>query len=601
MKSLMSLWNVLLADAGKRCCTSIEKDMETCQSRFKDEGVSFLTITLSNFGKDLQRALDQGYIDSNLFLGFKRKGGLPAFLQGFLRHIFDETSGGLLHNPCIDCIHSIRQLTFVFSKVELPCTENRIREAFNSYVQCEQELRKSDSSGTGRKQSLTPLVNLAFAMLFGNVVNGINRELSLGCYDHFLPRHGPGATSDTLVGNQKFYQSEWPRRLEELLPFGDFCLPNWRYFDSEVEFLEPGSERPVRVISVPKTLKRPRIIAIEPTAMQYAQQAILGRLLEGFKRDDYLKNLITIHDQTPNQRMALEGSKDGSLSTVDLSEASDRVSNQLVRGLVAPWPDFLQVLDATRSRSARLPGGEVIRLAKYASMGSALTFPVETMVFMAIVFASAYELSSHKDWSILKKELASRVRVYGDDIVCPTDIVHHVIANLETLGLRVNSDKTFTRGSFRESCGKEYYDGCDVSIVKLTQVFPARRDDASEVVAMVSFRNLLYMQGYWTTCQWLDDRIRRILRHFPILEPTSPGIGRVSVSFAPEGTKEHPDLQKPLIKAYVKSARIPINSVDGSAALLKCFLSGFNPDPEHLERSGRPHGFGIKLRWTPVA
>ncbi|DAD50166.1 TPA_asm: RNA-directed RNA polymerase [ssRNA phage Esthiorhiza.3_3] len=601
MKSLMSLWKVMLNDLSIRCCTSTDKDLEVALARFEHEGLSFLTITLPRFGKDLQKGLSQGRVDSSLFVGFHRRGGLPAFLSGFLRRVFDP-SGELLPNPDIASIFAVRQLCFVFEKVLLDCSEERFKKAMDGYVQCESDVREADRRVA--QSGLLADLRVSFAMLFGDSIDQINRDLRLAVYDRFLPKHGPGATADSLVGNQKFKQSVWTSRLEAVLPVGEFVIPNWRYRTNlrGFDIREPGAEEPVRVISVPKTLKSPRIIAVEPTCMQYAQQAVHRAILDSWKDDYVLSRLINLQDQTPNQRMARKGSLDGSLATIDLSEASDRVSNQLVRSLLSPWPDFQEAVEASRSRKADVPGHGVIRLAKFASMGSALTFPIETMVFLAVVFNRLRASNSHLSLAKVKLLALRETRAYGDDLICPVAIVRDVISDLETFGFKVNADKTFYNGSFRESCGKDYYSGHDVSIVRCRRVFPTSRRDADEVVSMVSFRNQLYFAGLWTTCQWLDARIQKLLGFYPALEPTSPGLGRHSFcksEYFP--TPSRGRYQRPEVKAFVPSSKIPWNSIDDVPALVKCLLQGDNPDSEHLLRSGRPKSLSIKLRWTSIA
>ncbi len=591
----------MLTDVGMMCCTSTDRDSKTFTDRYEHEGLSFLTITLPRFGKDFQKSLDLGKVDSSLFAGFRRSGGLPVFLQGFLRRVFDP-SGVVLPNPDINAIYSVRQLCFVFEKIALDCSKERYKKAMSGYVQTESDVRAAD-----RRLSERNAIGLrnSFAMLFGDSIDRLNRDLRDGRYDRFMPKHGPGATADHLVGNQKFQQSRWSSRLERILPAGEFLIPNWKYYAQlqGIDIHSPGAEQPVKVISVPKTLKTPRIIAIEPTAMQYAQQAVLAAILDTWEKDEFLSKYITLQDQTPNQRMAREGSIHGRLATVDLSEASDRVSNQLVRHLLAPWPDFLEVVDACRSRSADVPGFGVLRLAKFASMGSALTFPIETMVFLAVVFhrlRMAHPTASIQD---LKTRALESTRAYGDDLIVPVEIVRDVIIDLESYGFKVNGDKTFYNGSFRESCGKDYYDGTDISCVRLRQVIPTSRHNASEVVAMVSFRNQLYYAGLWATCQWLDSRIERLLKHFPLLSPTSPGLGRHShlpISGYPGSARGR--FQRPEVRAWIPYGTIPKNSIDDVPALVKVLTQGaFNPDPEHLERSGRPKSLSIKLRWAPVA
>jgi len=299
--------------------------------------------------------------------------------------------------------------------------------------------------------------------------------------------------------------------------------------------------------------------------------------------------------------MARDGSLSGALATLDLSEASDRVSNQLVRELTRYWPHLTDAIEATRSRRADVPGYGVQRLAKFASMGSALCFPMEAMVFLTIIFrAISKELNTPVTRELIK-EFRGRVRVYGDDIIVPVEYVHSVVHELQDFGLVVNMNKSFWTGKFRESCGREYYDGSDVSIVRCRRMLPSQRRDVLALVSLCSLRNQLYWAGLWRTCAYIDEEIRKFIP-FPIVEATSPGMGRHSV-LSPEGEKECPDLQKPLVRAAVVSGQAPLNSLEGPGALLKYFLKrGEQPfaDGNHLERSGRPQAVYIKLRWVPT-
>ena len=82
MKSLMCLLREVLLDRGTWCRVSTCFDLKKIEARVKEEGLSFLTITLPNFGKELEKALDQGFVDRRLFTGFarsKRGGELPLF------------------------------------------------------------------------------------------------------------------------------------------------------------------------------------------------------------------------------------------------------------------------------------------------------------------------------------------------------------------------------------------------------------------------------------------------------------------------------------------------------------------------------------------
>jgi hypothetical protein len=602
MKSLMCLLQEVLLDRGTWCGVSTDLDLKTIQVRVENQGLSFLTISLAKFGEDLQKGLDQGFVDRRLFTGFvRRKGELPLFLGGFLGQIFDRASGRLLDEPSIDAIQAIRQITLMFAKMNLECAEWRTKKAIRQFIQCEQDVRESD---TRRSQADLDQFARIGRLLWADVLTTVDREVYEG---QLVPKHGPGSTADDLLGNQKYDQSEWTSRLEAWFPFLDgFVAPSFRAYQDfdHVDILEPGAERPVRVITVPKTLKTPRVIAVEPTAMQYAQQAVAESLvshLEG--KDNPYRWIIGFRDQDPNRSMARKGSLTGNLATLDLSEASDRVSNQLVRVLLDPWPHVAGAIDASRSRKADVPGHGVIRLAKFASMGSALCFPVEAMVFATIVLCGIEDGLRRQMTRKTIHGLTGKVRVYGDDIIVPAECAEAVIGKLEDFGLRVNTNKSFWTGKFRESCGKEYYAGEDVSIVRVREVLPSSRQDASELISTVSLRNQLYKAGYWRVVDALDHFLEGLLSVkgkvlYPIVAETSSVLGRHS--FLGYETEHYdPRLHSPLVTGFVVQAVIPSNKLDGYGALLKFFLKrGDDPfqDREHLMRSGRPMAVSTKPR-----
>jgi hypothetical protein len=571
-------------------------DYKIVQDRCKHEGLSFLTITLPTYGKSLQTALDMGQVDRNLFQGFKWKGGLPRFLWGFLDRVFDRTSGVLLDDPCIESIQSLRQLTLMFEKVELPCTLERENKAFAEYIQCEKDVRESDKSLTPSEQEEFRRIA---SMLFWDVFKHVDQKV----YMHELkPKHGPGTVADNLSSNGKYRQLTWPKRLNEVLPMVEYLIPNYSFSEylEDVDILEPEAEIPAKVISVPKTQKTPRIIAKEPTAFQYMQQGILRELLDSLGRVDYLASMIGFDDQTPNQRMAEIGSRFGTLATLDLSEASDRVSNQHVRLLLRGHQHLFDAVDACRSRKADVPGKGIIRLAKFASMGSALCFPMEAMVFLTVVLVGI-QRSLNTSLSLKDiRALQGSVRVYGDDIIIPVDHVDSVVDALQTFGFVVSISKSFWNGKFRESCGKEFYDGHDVSIVKVRQEFPTRRMHATGVISIVSLRNQLYWAGYWETVRWLDGYIRKIIKHFPNVLPSSPVLGRES-ALGFETQRSHEHLQIPLVRGYRVSSKIPADPLDDMGALLKYLTKqGIDPffDEDHLKRAGRAQRVDIKLGWS---
>jgi len=352
--------------------------------------------------------------------------------------------------------------------------------------------------------------------------------------------------------------------------------------------------------------------------MQYAQQSLFRAFRDGLNEDDLLKSMIGIMDQNPNREMARTGSHSGELATLDLSEASDRVSKQHVDHLLARHSALHGAVMACRSSKAAVPDYGVIPLAKFASMGSALCFPVEAMVFLTVIFVGIQkELRMPLSREVLIKDFLGQVRVFGDDIIVPKEYVLTVVHELENFGFRVNVHKSFWTGRFRESCGKEYYDGEDVSIVRIREILPRQRQDVIGVISTVSLRNQAYWAGLWQTARWLDTYLRELLTEFPNVGPDSPVLGRESL-LGYQFQKLDPNTHGPLVKGYYMRAKSPIDHLEGEGALLKCLIG--NPDElpltwedslraylfdvasvdnEHLERSGRPEHVSIKLGWRP--
>lgn len=606
MKSHVLLLGRVLADAETQCRTSTANDYNTVVSRVEDEGLSFLTITLPNFARDFEKALDQGSVSSNLFTSFKKRSSLPAFLQGLTSKVFDLQSGVLVDNPSVEAIQAVRQVCYLFKKLEKPCSDERVRQAFMNFVHCDDEVRQMDVRiGERLKFQWNSWHNFERVahLLFRDVLHDLDQMIwTYG----IVPKHGPGSTADRTLANAKYDYRGWTTRLEEAgFPYGDFLFPSWSHaleHAEDVHFMEPGEEPPVRVVQVPKTLKTPRIIAIEPVHMQYVQQGLKEVIVEKIERDDILSNFIGFTDQEPNRTMACHGSFHLDLATLDLKEASDRVSIGHVMALTARNRLSRDAIFACRSMKAQVPVDNKLlikELHKYASMGSALTFPLEAMVFLTIIFMGIERELKKPLTEESLRGFFGRVRVYGDDIIVPVEFVESVTLALEDFGLRVNKTKSFWTGRFRESCGGDFYDGFDVSVVKAKTDLPTSRKHVPEIESTVNLRNQLYMSGYWGTANYLEELLRRLIP-FPSIHPDSPGLGRHTLLDF-EVQRMCPYLQRDLVKAAVVVSRTPHSPVSGVGALLKWFLKrGDEPfaDRNHLERAGRPEVLDMKLRWV---
>ena len=195
-----------------------------------------------------------------------------------------------------------------------------------------------------------------------------------------------------------------------------------------------------RVAFVPKSWKTERTIACEAEGnmcLQLAFDKYAKRRLRRFG--------INLSDQTRNQELAKEGSINGKLSTIDLSMASDTLAYNTV-ALLLPG-EWFQYLRSIRSEGYALYPNQDEKYHKFSSMGNGATFSLETLVFAALCSAVG----------------SSAFSVYGDDIIIESELASDLIALLGFFGFVPNTEKSYTTGSFRESCGKSWYKGFDVT------------------------------------------------------------------------------------------------------------------------------------------
>ncbi len=593
MKSLFTLHLSVLRNVGQHCSIDIARDIQYATSRCEDEGDPFLTITLPALGKALERGLEQGYWPTQTVNGnFLHRRGLPVFMRGFLSRIFDDTSGSLLATPDAECIWAVRQFCYLTHKVERPCTPLRERQAFAQFVATDDSLYMlPDRIDRGRLETYRKVAR----RLFGRVFQECDRKIANW---ELVPSHGPGAVAERTSQKDRRSYSYWHDRVESVFPY-------WRYTANSV-YQSPGrivpisAEQPVRVVAVPKTQSTPRIIAIEPSVMQYAQQGLKREIYELVGRGP-LKDVLGFQDQTRNRELAERASRDGSLGTLDLSEASDRVHWFLVNELFGEFPHLREFIMATRSRTADVPFHGVLPLQKFASMGSALTFPLEAIIFTILTVCGVEQAQNRR---LQARDLPGVVSVYGDDIIAPVDAIDHVIDWLEHFGAKVNRRKSFWNGKFRESCGAEYYDGTDVSVVRVRSELPSSRDDAAEIAALVDFRNRAFFAGLWSLVTEIDEELESLIR-LPYSNADSEARFAYlhRATFLPvsrTGTRWEPGLQRderrvPVLKTHSESYR-----VDGEAGLLEWFHDALRRDDlvDRFASQERSTSFSIQRRWV---
>lgn len=587
MKSLLALL-VALFDDLKRLHPDVvgfDRDLQTIKARLEDEGDSFLSVALPSFGKAFDLALSTGRMTH--VLGFARNKSLPKFLSGLTSLVFDTKTGHLLEEPANDAILSVRQLCYLFKKY-LPSdsrNEHLERVAIKDF-------KVTDNSISGVADFRLEFIG----RLCKRILPTLDEYSDLSC------KHGPGAVFEGYSANQK-----WSATYRGLLEFDHrllsvgFDLPamlaahDLANGPQIVDDLPAGS---ARLVTVPKSCSALRTITVEPCLNQFVQQGFNSFLREEISRSPVLSVSLTLDSQVPNQELALEGSRTGEWCTVDLSSASDLLSLLTVKSVFALSPRFLTGLLSCRTPSVILDDGPVT-LKKYAGMGNATTFPVQSVCFALIAMASMLHPRKKLDKKLLVA--ASRnVHVFGDDIIIRTECFPAFADWINSFGLKINQGKTFTIGNFRESCGVDAFRGTDVTPVYLRHDPGFSGKDPNALTSIVSTSNQLWLRGYYRSSDYLKWVVESRLGKLPLVSNSCSGLGWHSRHNVRSGSKWNRSLHRYEVRTFVPSSKRRRDELDGEAALLKYYhLPDLGKDdPTHLESSSRKHTLVLRRRWV---
>lgn len=232
-----------------------------------------------------------------------------------------------------------------------------------------------------------------------------------------------------------------------------------------------------RLSFVPKNDQISRSICTEPSLNMFIQLGA-GHVIEKRLLSAYGINLAD--QQFKNRELARKGSLGCGLVTCDLSSASDSLSLKML-DYVMP-KHVMNMLRFMRSPTALIRGATV-ELNMVSTMGNGFTFPLQTMLFSAVV-VTAFRARSAKAIYPRGRETGNW-GVFGDDIICPEEIWPDVLRLLSFLGFQVNHDKTFVEGPFRESCGSDFFRG-----VNVRGVYVKRLRSKQDLFAVINQLNL---------------------------------------------------------------------------------------------------------------
>lgn len=343
----------------------------------------------------------------------------------------------------------------------------------------------------------------------------------------FMGRNGPGTVAgggrspsvklkqlefDPLLDRAFFLSVGHTAYQERLAHRPEDVIPNYESWLKARRRHQQRRLRPAELLFVPKTVTSMRSICREPAVMMYFQQALRYELEESIS-SGFLSSFIDIRNQSENQTACAIGSVSGLLDTIDLSSASDSVSLDLVKHI---FPRHLLIrMLATRSSRViiRTENEErTIEVKKFAPMGSAVCFPTQCIIYTAVGIRSMLRWKLGHDWSKAIRSLKDLkaffhnsvfqkpcydtrklqpLRVYGDDILCDSNVTQDIIHSLHLLGFQVNEDKSFRDSmAVRESCGLYAWCGEDISPLRFKVSFFRAKIEMRAVASLVDFANL---------------------------------------------------------------------------------------------------------------
>lgn len=429
-----------------------KQDYDTIFKRVSAEGYEFLSKTLPKLGKAIESGIASKCFVCPVDFKCRRDSPIPQFLGSVVLEIF-TSDGQLRSDASPDAVLLIRQICYYAYKTDLPYTPEQAQSVIDNFVSTEVELQSLHVED----DPIIKLAQLHIYQLFKDYK-----------FNPKLLKHGPGVTANVPISKK------WDHRLEPMPSverFRDFFFFNASDVRdrlsrhpvySSFDYFQGDRNSTAKVLLVPKDSRGPRLISCEPCENQWIQQAICRYMVDTIESSTLVNFDVNFTDQTWNQTLALQGSKDGLLATLDLKEASDRNSLELFNKLFALVPELRDDILSCRSSSTILPDGTELPLLKFAPMGSALCFPV-----MAISL-----------WSLTRSyfmglgfDSPPQLKIYGDDIIVPSFLSDGVSTLIERYGFKVNRAKSFSDSLFTESCGADCFKGKDVTPIKLRKLW----------------------------------------------------------------------------------------------------------------------------------
>lgn len=255
------------------------------------------------------------------------------------------------------------------------------------------------------------------------------------------------------------------------------------------------------LVAVPKSATKLRLIAKEDR-YKLRSQAPFMDFLFSFIKDELGMDL---RDQSGNQKMALFGSCNNKIATLDVKDGSNCVLHTLSNYIFGHLK-FYKALEGTVSRFFVLPhnyrgfrpkedmivfrgsdGRKVLAYKNhsFSAQGSFVCFPwlvlyLTVAILVETIMQDCSDLGvdaqnlSDSQLRELVNRMIKQIQLFGDDIIVPVRWADRLIDNMEKYWfVQINRQKTYYKSQFRESCGLDAFHGKVVTPMRIPIVYDA--------------------------------------------------------------------------------------------------------------------------------
>nr|UJQ85154.1 MAG: hypothetical protein 3 [Leviviridae sp.] len=413
-----------------------------------------------------------------------------------------------------------------------------------------------------------------------------------------LPRLGPGAVAEKY---------DFVAKRRKLSSFASWywtdCPANYYLTMSTLSRLGlhdcVRDNHVARLCAVPKDWDKDRLITVEPYNNTLLQQAARSYIWASFlsgsfipRQPRYLRRTwYHFWERMPEMQRtrAIRGSLDSVSATLDLKDASDRISYDLVADVMPAH--IMAWLDVSRTPYFQYRfGGTVhtVPLLIYGGMGNATTFLVETLLFLAFVEA-------------VKARKGGRftpTTVFGDDIICDSRLVE----DLQRLGgnfFFLNTLKSFTGDHpCRESCGVLAFNGQDITPIRYRGYLPTSWDGRvalADCITRMLAAPVRCMRAWGFELAMSALRQGTIYNH-EFLVPGTPAISYCGLDYDPQELRWNRNLQRREVRYEKRVPKVRRFNPDRQWCLDGWFIGAVSTDTACAESSDRY--FRVPLRGT---